>query len=92
MTEGSRQPLLDGLAVFSIGPESVAVEPDSGAERWRAPLFPLVREGRLLASTRTETQDNIAEVDPEDGSLRWETPISIPLIANGVLYLIDGER
>jgi outer membrane protein assembly factor BamB len=92
VTEGTRQPLLDGLAVFSIGPESVAVETRTGTERWRAPLYPLVREGRLLASTRSETRDSIAEVDPDDGSLRWETPISIPLVANGVLFLIDGDR
>jgi outer membrane protein assembly factor BamB len=92
VTEGTRQPLLDGMAVFSVGPESVAVELATGAERWRAPLYPLVREGRLLGSTRSQTQDNIAEVDTDDGSLRWETPISIPLVANGVLFLIDGEE
>jgi outer membrane protein assembly factor BamB len=93
VTEGTRQPLLDGLAVFSVGPESVAVEAATGTERWRAPLYPLVREGRLLGSTQSATQDNnIAEVDPDDGSLRWESPISIPLVANGVLFLIDGEQ
>ena len=81
------------MAVFSVGPESVAVELATGDERWRAPLYPLVREGRLLASTRSETQDNnIAEVDPDDGSLRWETPVQIPLVANGVLYLIDSDE
>lgn len=89
VTEGFRQPLLDGLLVFSVGPESVAVEPATGHERWRAPLFPLVREGQLLASTREE-QARIGEVDPATGVLRWRTPISIPLVANGVLFLI-GE-
>ena len=92
VTEGTRQPLLDGMAVFSIGPESVAVELATGDERWRAPLYPLVREGRLLASTQGVPSASIAEVDPDDGLLRWETPISIPLVANGVLFLIDGDR
>jgi outer membrane protein assembly factor BamB len=92
VTEGTRQPLLDGLAVFSIGPESVAVDAATGTERWRAPLYPLVREGRLLGSTSDLPVGNLAEVDTEDGSLRWETPISIPLVANGVLFLIDGDR
>ncbi|MGH9116395.1 MAG: PQQ-binding-like beta-propeller repeat protein [Acidimicrobiales bacterium] len=95
VTEGARQPLLDGMAVFSVGPESVAVELSTGTERWRAPLYPLVREGRLLASTQSQTQaqdSSIAEVDPDDGSLRWETPVQIPLVANGVLYLIDDDE
>jgi outer membrane protein assembly factor BamB len=92
VTEGTRQPLLDGLAVFSIGPESVAVDLATGRERWRAPLYPLVREGRLLASTGVQPDGNIAEVDTDDGSLRWETPLQIPLVANGVLFLIDRQQ
>jgi outer membrane protein assembly factor BamB len=92
VTEGTRQPPLDGLVVFSVGPESVAVDLGTGDERWRAPLYPLVREGRLLASTQSASENRIAEVDPETGDLRWQTPVQIPLVANGVLYLIDDDN
>ncbi|MGH9247436.1 MAG: PQQ-binding-like beta-propeller repeat protein [Acidimicrobiales bacterium] len=92
VTEGGRQPLFDGLMVFSVGPESVAVDAATGSERWRAPVFPLVREGRLLASMGAQDdQPEIAEVDPETGMLRWRADVELPVVANGVLFLI-GDR
>ena len=63
----------DGLVVVVRGARVVALDAQSGAERWRAPAAPdvAVRPGAVLLRSDTA----IRALDPTDGTQLWSTPV-----------------
>lgn len=97
-----------GDAVYAVGDRNLyALDSTDGALRWKlnqpsgdadvARGSPAIADGTLYVGRGTSVENmNLAAVNAEDGTVKWETPAVLqsqanPSVANGVVYTPAGR-
>ncbi|GAA4561971.1 hypothetical protein GCM10023176_01760 [Micromonospora coerulea] len=89
LTTVAGMPLVISSPAGAGDPASTALDPDTGAVRWRQPGYPVRTDfgGVLFETPRADGTGTVRAVDPGSGRPRW----SLPLPGNGLAYQV-GDR
>ncbi|WP_319461021.1 PQQ-binding-like beta-propeller repeat protein [Micromonospora sp. RTP1Z1] len=89
LTTVAGTPLVISSPAGAGDPASTALDPDTGAVRWRQPGYPVRTEsdGLLFETPRADGTGTVRSVDPVSGRSRW----ALPMPGNGLAYEV-GDR